>query len=454
MHRRHGTILLAAVLLFFCTTLSPLLLDSSSHELCAQESPPAAEQEPPAVEDDAPATVPQLDVVVKLETPLPEQARVGRPIELDFRIEHPASATLEAPDASASSRYTIARSDLTVLSSPEQGPHVSSLHLTLLPVRAGTASFVDLKLGVRGETGGEIRVALLPDELKFSSSLGQEDATLEPALPPRSIERPDYTPVKIATGALGLAILAGLVMLGVRAMRPEPLPPPPPAIEDVALDALQGLAEEPPATEQETVRFYTRMSEVMRDYLGSRYGFPGTEYTTSEILAAIPLAMLPPALGMSEIAQWLRASDRVKFSNSRPVTEAAMADLRKAIAMVELTRPPREAEVAPELALDGGGKVEENQMVEVGSRGGEVAQGGQVEPVASSTPEEQTPRDDDAMAAPRQVGVEGEARADDEQVSALKASLGAMSWEELSELVEDDLEKEEDGDDADEEVSS
>ena len=429
MHRRHGTILLAAVLLLFCSMTLPSILpfDAPWAELQAQESPSPGEGGEP---DDGPASgndsspTPTLEVVVKLESPLPDDAMVGQPLELDFRIEHPARAVLDAPDSTSSSRYAIARSDLALLSSPEQGPHISTLHLTLLPVRAGTASFADLKLDVRGEAGERVAITLLPDELKFGSSLGREDGELRPALPPKSIERPDYTPVKIAGGVLGLVVLTGLLLLGVRAMRPEPLPPPPPAIDDVALEALQSLAQQPPSSDPETVQFYTKMSEVMRDYLGQRYGFPGTEYTTSEILSAIPIPMLPPALGMSEIAQWLRASDRVKFSNSRPDTEEALVDLRKAIAMVELTRPPRESEVVLAEEREVPEEVEWNQS------------------------EGEVPSPGDEVRSPQEEVVQ-----DREDVAALEASLGSMSWEELSALAG---EGEEDGEEAEktEEVPS
>ena len=425
MHRRSQPLLFAAVLLLFGCAL----LSNPARALAQAEPSHEKQQEP-------------LNVQVSPLAPLPETARVGQPLTLEFSIQHPASVELRPPESSTSSRYSIATQELVTTSSPENAPHQSKLSLTLLPLRAGTAQFDGLELVVTSATHPESKIALLTGEIKFISTL-TADQTFKPALPPRAIEQEDYTPVKVALGIAGGLLLIGLVGFAVNAMKPEPLPPTPPAIDEVALEALQALQSQPPSSEPEVVSFYTHMSEIMREYLGKRYGFPGVEYTTAEILSAIPLAMLPPSLGMNEITRWLRSSDRVKFSTLRPSTEQSLADLRQAIAMVELTRPPKVEPLLEDSSEDPSDRANEANSIQ-SKTSDVIVENTTPQPASVEDAHQEDVVDDgevseviDESENVDNVDELAEEEVEPPVVDALNSSLGSLSWDELSEMVDD-----------------
>ena len=87
--------------------------------------------------------------------------------------------------------------------------------------------------------------------------------------------------------------------------------------------------------------FYFAVSEVIRDYLGGRFGFDSLEMTTDELVdelgrhAGRELA----SFMVSEIRAWLSACDLVKFAKVSPTAAEARGALESAIRIVRSTRP-------------------------------------------------------------------------------------------------------------------
>ena len=351
-----------------------------------------------------------LEVSVSSDTALPASAPVGAPLSLAFTIQHPREVALSAPQQSGSSRLMLVSSTITPRSTPEQGLYTSALDITLLPLRAGTASLDGLTLGVTPPEGSPMELALERGSIKFISTLGEEQVdALKAPRPPYAITQQDYTPVKIALGLVAALALFGLGYLVYRALKPEPPPPAPLPIDQVALSRLEALQSADRSSDVALVAFYTSLSEIVREYFGARYGFPGTESTTSEILQAMPIERLPASLGLSEITQWLRRADRVKFSSLRPEEQDALADLRRAVAFVELTRPP-----APSLEHEPHEELKEERGVSA-------------------------PRSEDEIDPINPIEEREELK---EERAPEMTALGAISWEALSELVDEADEEE------------
>ncbi|MEI6084476.1 MAG: DUF4381 family protein [Verrucomicrobiota bacterium] len=90
-----------------------------------------------------------------------------------------------------------------------------------------------------------------------------------------------------------------------------PIPPPTPY--EVALAALEKLRVENPPVEE----FYTRLSNIIRQYIESRFGLHAPEQTTEEFLAEATL----PAASMALLRVFLQEADLVKFARHRPAQE-------------------------------------------------------------------------------------------------------------------------------------
>src|SRR6185295_5227365 len=111
----------------------------------------------------------------------------------------------------------------------------------------------------------------------------------------------------------------------------RPGPPPRPAHE-VAMEKLDRLGAYGFLEDADNRPFYFSVSEVIREYLGARYGFDSLELTTDELVAQLKRAA-KNELGLTEgeITGWLSACDLVKFAKISPTVAEARGALETAI---------------------------------------------------------------------------------------------------------------------------
>jgi hypothetical protein len=84
---------------------------------------------------------------------------------------------------------------------------------------------------------------------------------------------------------------------------------------------------------------FDRVSDIVRRYLGDRYGFDGLESTTREMLAELR-ATTPRIAVLDEIERFLRQADLVKFARLTPSEIECSTALADAEQIVERTVPP------------------------------------------------------------------------------------------------------------------
>jgi hypothetical protein len=199
--------------------------------------------------------------------------------------------------------------------------------------------------------GGDVRqVRTQSIPIKIASLIANEP---EPAL------KENASPVLVWKQDLRLVIGAGVVLaaalgalvtwLIVRRLRQRiivrPGPPPRPAHE-VALERLDRLGALGFLENADNRPFYFAVSEVIRDYLGARFGFDSLELTTDELMDELR-RRAGRTLVLGEIAGWLSSCDLVKFAKVSPSATEARGALEIAIRIVESTRPRPEPEPAP-----------------------------------------------------------------------------------------------------------
>jgi hypothetical protein len=191
--------------------------------------------------------------------------------------------------------------------------------------------------------GGEVRSARTePVPVKIGSLIANEP---EPALKenaaPVAVWKKDLTLVYVAGALVAAAVGALVTFLVVRRLRRRvvvrPGPPPRPAHE-VALERLDRLGALGFLENADNRPFYFAVSEVIRDYLGARYGFDSLELTTDELLAELR-RRASRELVLGEIAGWLSGCDLVKFAKVSPSAAESRGTLEIAIRIVESTRP-------------------------------------------------------------------------------------------------------------------
>ena len=178
----------------------------------------------------------------------------------------------------------------------------------------------------------EIRIQIAP-------VTSPEELEIKDIKPPCSLPF-NYLPWLIGAGAgVGILILvgAGLFLANryQRAPAPalEPLPPP----DQLALSELAELEASGLLKKDELDVYYTKLSQILRRYLGLRYQIYALEYTTSEILDALKTRGLTHQ-AYSLIRDFLTETDLVKFARYYPEPDAQREIINQAKKIIELTR--------------------------------------------------------------------------------------------------------------------
>jgi hypothetical protein len=191
--------------------------------------------------------------------------------------------------------------------------------------------------------GGEVRTTqTTPIPVKIASLIANEP---EPALrdnaPPVAVLEQNLLFIYIAGGLLAAALGAAIAWMVVRRLRnraaQRPGPPPRPAHE-IALEKLDRLGTYGFLENADNRPFYFAVSEVIREYLGARFGFDSLEMTTDELMDELrKRASREVVLG--EVEGWLTGCDLVKFAKISPTATESRGTLEGAIRIVVATRP-------------------------------------------------------------------------------------------------------------------
>ncbi|MCC7494422.1 MAG: hypothetical protein IT204_18840 [Fimbriimonadaceae bacterium] len=164
---------------------------------------------------------------------------------------------------------------------------------------------------------------------------------LRPAKPPVAL--PDASaPYRAAALLAAAGIAVTLLAMGAarwwhgrrRSVLLPPAPAPPPA-HQLALQQLRELAAAELPPQGLVDQYCTRLSLILREFLGARYEFYASESTTTEILATLLRGRAPGAVLEASRAV-LAGCDQVKFAEGRPTVEDCRQLLIAGQALVEL----------------------------------------------------------------------------------------------------------------------
>lgn len=191
--------------------------------------------------------------------------------------------------------------------------------------------------------------------VEVTSTIGEGEATLKDIRGPVPVERPDYTLIWVAavfSGALLLVVAVLMLRSAFRRRRRRVLARLPEALVRSAHDeALARLAEVEGSgalDEADRKPAYLAMSEIIRAYIGRRWGFSALDLTTDEIRQQ--LVGRPDGMAAADlICPWLERSDFVKYARYDASPEEARQALYEARMFIERTRqvaPPPPAPAA------------------------------------------------------------------------------------------------------------
>ena len=223
-----------------------------------------------------------------------------------------------------------------------------TFRLRVAAYKLGTLTLPALSLTALGPGGELLTLQTKPTTVRIGSVLGNEpDPRLKPLDPPVVVYRRSWWLLYTLGALLAAGVVAAASVLAYRRWQARraarPAAPPVPAHEQ----ALARLAALPVASwlaQQRHKELYAALSEILRAYLGARWGFEALEMTTSEVATALVLRLVPAT--QRDRAQVLcQACDLVKFAKLQPDDDEA----RQAFAEVEAI--VREMAASAELAL-------------------------------------------------------------------------------------------------------
>jgi hypothetical protein len=188
-----------------------------------------------------------------------------------------------------------------------------------------------------------IRPLVAPDEQKPEP---------QPERPPRSAWVEDERVLRLLIWSgivVGAALVLGLIAFFIRRAlrRRQPLAAlvasaPARAPDAVAMDKLAALRAAGNFAADGYRPFYFALAEIVRSYLGARYGFDALDMTTTELLEELARRAAHLTIDSGEVPRFLADTDLVKFAKAGSTDAAALRALEAAQAIVLSTAAPLE----------------------------------------------------------------------------------------------------------------
>lgn len=289
-----------------------------------------------AVDPDAPTAAARVDRA---------EAHVGDPIRLGIVTVAKAGVPVNLPGTVDLGPFSLLGRDDTVEQNLGGGRIRREFVLRIAAYEPGQAQLPPIDVTWLGPHGEVKTVPTAPITIKIASLIANEpEPALKDAVTTVSVMEANrvllYVGGALAGAAVG-ALITFFVVRRLRARRGERPGPPPRPAHEIALERLDRLGALGFLENADNRPFYFAVSEVVRDYLGGRYGFDSLEMTTDELIAELKRQMGRElaSLALGEIQGWLSACDLVKFAKVSPTAAEARGALESAIRIVKATRP-------------------------------------------------------------------------------------------------------------------
>jgi hypothetical protein len=218
-----------------------------------------------------------------------------------------------------------------------------------LPERSGRQNVTvpALPIVVRRASGSQMIVCTAPHAVVVEDPTSNiAEAAARPNPPPRP-QREPWLLAKIVAWTLFAAVFSFATGWVVRAWwrkRPKPLPPPAPPRPawEIALEKLRLIEGEALLRDGKFVIHHDRVTDVVREFLGTRFGFDGLECTTAELLARLQHRG-EAAPHLAKVRSFLEDADLIKFAKMTPTKELCERVLADAHHFVRALSPQGDA---------------------------------------------------------------------------------------------------------------
>jgi hypothetical protein len=311
----------------------------------AKAAAPAAPAPDPSAEPAPPAAALPAEHVPKLALELTPKTQVtsGDVLHLVIRADAMEGDDVTVPEQAFSPLEV--RSKHARVEPAKDGRQQFVFEIELIAFDPGEQALPAIELRVVTKDGFIGSVKTEPQPLKVSAQLGNEpDAKLKPETKPVVVMQDDYTLLYVlgAIAAAGLVALITWLTMRYLQRRTKPVPPPPPPRPpwEIAAEKLGELRrrKQRMVEDGQAAQFVDLVSDVVREYLGGRFGFDGLETTSDEMI--VLLRSRGVSLGLwQEVAAYLQRCDLIKFAKVEPDQDEADLVFAKAQDIVQFSMP-------------------------------------------------------------------------------------------------------------------
>jgi hypothetical protein len=282
------------------------------------------------------APLPPLQVNTRA---VPDKVKLGEPFTVEVTLTHGKDQRYDLKPPADSDTFDVAETQRNRVDADKTAATQFTLHLSAFEL--GTKKTPALSFDVATpEASGTFEVPGVDVEIVGSlpPDADKSGAGLLDIRPPLDVAVRTWR----ALYAVAAAILAVVLVLAVRRYLkrpPGPVVAPVKPLEPLhirtraALDALR--AEDLP--QKGRVReFYFRLSEIVRAYLGERYGFDALESTTPELFESLR-RLHTPGLNINELNRFANESDFVRYAKATPGADTCKSAIELAYSIVQAT---------------------------------------------------------------------------------------------------------------------
>ncbi|HEY4159730.1 MAG TPA: hypothetical protein VGM29_16580 [Polyangiaceae bacterium] len=316
----------------------------------------------PAVSDSCIERIPEGKARPKMHEQLPTRGVSGHALTLEVVLNHGKGESVlpmgvkvitDSPELKALERAEFILPDPAGLAGPkitrvEHGDVAETtvqISVVPLPPKPGRQllTLPPLPIALSRASGEVLTLCTQPHEVTVEDPIANTPNAKPKRNPTGRRQREIWTLAKQVVSIGSLALVIGALaawLIGLWLKRPKKLPPPPPPRPpwEVAREALYDVRHAGLTREGRFSEHFDRVSDVIRRYLGDRYGFDGLESTTREAISYLR-EVSPYIAELGPIETFLRDADLVKFAQLTPSESECLDLLERADEIVTRTIP-------------------------------------------------------------------------------------------------------------------
>ena len=283
-----------------------------------------------------PVSSQSVELSTKLDT---NQIRIGEQLHLDINVWHPPGVSVRFPEIGD----TLVKG-IEVLEAYPRDTAVEDKNMKisqryrLTSFDSGFYEIPPLKFGINS---GQWSDSIESNPMYLLVHSVAVDSTIYDVKAPIHLPLSFLEVFPFVMGGLALVAAVYLVVWYLRRRRMSkglliPERPQEPA-HVIALRELDRLREEKLWQRSEFKTYYTRLTEIIRQYIERRYGIPAMEMTSYEILDAWKLEEQPEEDLAAQLNRLLNLADLVKFAKEKPLASDNEENLERAYEFVKRT---------------------------------------------------------------------------------------------------------------------